>query len=474
MRRISWITTLAAVALVLVGAFAAAPADAQGVTWRGEYYNNAYLLDPPAFTRNDSAIAFNWGLGSPGDGVNADNFSVRWATDVNLAAGNYRFYAQADDNVRVTFDFNTTVIDTFSGPVGQFVSGDVQVASAGTYHIQVDYREVTEVAYAFVSFANLATNPNPPSFPVNPGTGTGQWVAQYYPNTNLSGDPAAILTLSNPNFNTGGNPPVASMPATNWSARFTSVQTLNPGSYQAAFNVDDGVRYFVNGALVLDRWGAATGQTQSADFTVSAPQVTFQIDYVQFGGEAYLQYNILPAGSGGGAINPPVTGGPFAVATVRAGTLNVRAQPNAGSSVVTQVRFNEQYQVFGRSADSRWYLIDVFGTFGWASGAYLRLDQPGNVPVVDPNAPVPQPPAAPVDGGVIVTATPYSVILRSGPATSFDRIALLRSGATATVVGRNGDNTWWQVNFAGVTGWVSAQFAIIQQGAHINAIPVTG
>lgn len=471
MRKISWITTLAAVALVLAGVFAATPAEAQNVTWRGEYYNNAILQDPPAFTRNDSAIAFNWGLGSPGDGVNADNFSVRWATDVSLAPGNYRFYAQADDNVRVTFDFNTTVIDTFGGTVGQLVTGDVQVATAGTYHIQVDYREVTDVAYAFVSFANLATNPNSPNFPVNPGAGQGQWVAQYYPNTDLGGDPAAILTVNSPNFNTGGNPPVASMPATNWSARFTSVQTLNPGNYQATFNVDDGVRYFVNGALVLDHWGAAPGQTQTADFTVSAPQVTFQIDYLQFGGEAYLQYNLFPTG-GAGPVLPPVTGGPFAVAQVTAGTLNVRAQPATNAAVVTKVRFNEEFPVYGRSADNRWYLIDVFGTFGWSSAGYLRLDTPANVPVVDPNAPAPETP--PDDGSIIVTATPYSVVLRTGPATSFDRISVLRSGATATVVGRNGDNTWWQVDFAGLTGWVSAEFAIIQQNADINSIPVTG
>lgn len=471
MRKTSWIATLAVAALVLAGVFAA-PAEAQSVVWRGQYYSNPYLLDPPAFTRNDSSIAFNWGLGSPGDGVGVDHFSVRWATDVNLSPGNYRFYAQADDNVRVTFNFNTTVIDTFSGPVGQFVTGDVTVSSAGTYHIQVDYREVTDAAYAFVSFANLATNPNPPSFPVNPGTGAGQWVAYYYPNTSLSGDPAAILTLTNPNFNTGGNAPAPSMPATNWSARFTSVQTLNPGGYQATFNVDDGVRYFVNGALVLDRWGNATGQPQTASFTVPAPQVTFQIDYVQFGGEAYLQYNILPLG--GGPVAPPVTSGPFAVAQVTAGKLNVRAQPSASSPVVTRVRFDEQYQVFGKSADGRWYLIDVFGTFGWASGAYLRIDDRANVPVVDASAPAPQPPAPPADGSLIVTATPYTVNVRSGPGTSFDRMATMPPGATAIIVGRNGDSTWWQVNYVGIVGWVSAQYAVIQQNANISTIPVTG
>lgn len=473
MRRFTWIGLLAALVLVM-GAFSAAPAEAQSTTWFGQYYNNAYLQAPPTYTQTDPAIAFNWGLGSPGNGINVDGFSIRWATDVYLTPGNYRFYAQADDNVRVTFNFNTTVIDTFANSaVGQLVSGDASVIAAGTYHIQVDYQELTDLAYVYVTFANLATNPNPPNFPVNPVTGTGSWVGYYYPNVNLAGDPAAILSVSSPNFNTGGNPPVPSMPATNWSARFTSVQTLTPGSYQATLNVDDGVRYYVNGALLLDRFGGATGQPQTVAFNVPASQTTFQIDYVQFGGDAYLQYTIGPVG-GISPTAPPMTGGPYATARVIAGKLNVRAAPDANAPVVTQVRFGEEYPVYGKSTDGRWYLIDVFGTFGWASGSYLRVDQPAAVPVVNPNAPLPQPTAPPADGSYIVTATPYAVNVRSGPNTSYNLLATMPVGATAVILGRNASNTWWQVDYNGIIGWVSAQYAVIQQNADINTIPITG
>ncbi len=474
MRRASLSVALIVLALVLAGGFAAAPAEAQSATWIGQYYNNAYLLDPPAFTQTVPAIAFNWGLGGPGNGVGVDNFSVRWATDVYLTPGTYRFYAQADDNVRVTFNFNTTVIDTFaSNQVGQFQSGDVAVQAAGTYHIQVDYRERTDLAYVYVSFANLATNPNPPTFPVGPNAGPGQWVAYYYPNTTLSGDPVAILTLSTPNFSTGGAPPLPSMPATNWSARFTSVQTLAPGGYQASITVDDGVRYFVNGGLLLDQFGGATGQTQTVAFNVAGTTTNFQIDFVQFGGTAYLQYALTPT-SAIAPTQPPVTGGPFATARVTAGKLNVRSAPNSSASVVTQVRFGEEYPVFGKSADGRWYLIDVFGTQGWASGSYLRVDRPANVPVVDASAQVPPPTAAPGTGPFIVTATPFTVNVRSGPGTNFDRLATMPVGATAQVVGRNASSTWWQVNYNGIVGWVAAEYAVLQQNANINAIPITG
>lgn len=473
MRRLITILTILALALVLVAGSPAAPVEAQSATWIGQYYNNAYLIDPPAFTRTDSSIAFNWGLGGPGDGVGADNFSVRWATDVYLTPGTYRFYAQADDNVRVTFNFNTTVIDTFAtNVVGQLQSGDVNVLAAGTYHIQVDYRERTETAYAYVSFANLATNPSPPNFPVNPAVGSGQWVAYYYPNTSLSGDPAGILTLATPNFNTGGAAPLPSMPATNWSARFTSVQTLAPGSYQATFSVDDGVRFYVNGALLLDQFGGATGQTQSVAFSVPSAQTNLQIDYVQFGGNAYLQYNLIPV-SVAAPTQPPITGGPFATAQVTAGKLNVRSAPNSSAPVVTQIRFGETFPVYGKSADGRWYLLDVHGTQGWASGGYLRVDRPANVPMVDANAQVPATP--PADSGQpIATATPWAVNVRSAPSTSASKLATMPIGATAPIIGRTADSTWWQVNYNGIVGWVSATYAVIQQNANINNIPVTG
>jgi uncharacterized protein YraI len=264
------------------------------------------------------------------------------------------------------------------------------------------------------------------------------------------------------------------MPATNWSARFTSVQNLAPGGYQAQFNVDDGVRYFVNGALLLDQFSGATGQTQTAAFNVTGGQTNFQIDFVQFGGTAYLQYSLTPTS----AIAPtqiPVTGGPYATARVTAGKLNVRSAPNSSAPVVTQVTFGEQFPVYGKSADNRWYLIDVFGTRGWASSGYLRVDQPQNVPVVDSNTQVvPQPTTPPTSGAPIVTATPYNVNVRSGPGTEFGKLATMPVGATAPVVGRNSNNTWWQVNFNGIVGWVSAQYAVLQQNANINSIPVTG
>src|SRR5512134_2309420 len=136
---------LMAVLLVLVAGVMslAGTAQAQGGTvWTGEYYNNTFLFEPKAATRQDGAVAFDWGNGSPMPGVNADGFSVRWSTDPYFPAGTYRFWALADDNIRVTIGFSyTPQIDTFGqNKVGQLVSADVTLTE-GIHHVQVDYRE---------------------------------------------------------------------------------------------------------------------------------------------------------------------------------------------------------------------------------------------------------------------------------------------------------------------------------------------
>ncbi len=64
-------------------------------------------------------------------------------------------------------------------------------------------------------------------------------------------------------------------------------------------------------------------------------------------------------------------------------------------------------------------------------------------PVVNPNDPTCR----------VVTSS--SVNLRTGPGTVYDVITILASGVAAPITGRVGDNSWWQVRFGSLTGWVS-------------------
>ena len=47
---------------------------------------------------------------------------------------------------------------------------------------------------------------------------------------------------------------------------------------------------------------------------------------------------------------------------------------------------------------------------------------------------------------------------RQGPSTAYAIITVLDSGTLAPIIGRVGDNSWWQLNVNNQIGWVSAEF----------------
>jgi hypothetical protein len=73
-------------------------------SWRGEFYNNEKLTGAPVLVRYDPEINFAWEYGSPGKGVNADGFSVRWTRTIALTAGGYEFTLIHDDGARIWLD----------------------------------------------------------------------------------------------------------------------------------------------------------------------------------------------------------------------------------------------------------------------------------------------------------------------------------------------------------------------------------
>src|SRR5262249_47898866 len=62
--------------------------------WTAQYWNTPGAGAAPAVptraadvTRQESAISYSWGLGSPAPGINADHFVARWSGVVTVDAG---------------------------------------------------------------------------------------------------------------------------------------------------------------------------------------------------------------------------------------------------------------------------------------------------------------------------------------------------------------------------------------------------
>ncbi|MGM9490922.1 PA14 domain-containing protein [Ideonella sp. YS5] len=79
---------------------AGAPPSGTGLA--GSYFNNKKLTGTPVLQRTE-AVDFDWGTGSPGAGVNADKFSVRWTGLLEApASGSYYFQTISDEGVRLS------------------------------------------------------------------------------------------------------------------------------------------------------------------------------------------------------------------------------------------------------------------------------------------------------------------------------------------------------------------------------------
>jgi mono/diheme cytochrome c family protein len=123
------------------------------------------------------------------------------------------------------------------------------------------------------------------------GSGTGL-AASYFNNVSLSGTPALVRTEAI-DFNWGsGSPATGVVNTNNFSARWSgTVYAGATGSYRFQTVSDDGVRVWVNGALVINRWNDHAARTDtSAVIPLTAGQFySIKVEYYEKGGQAVMR-----------------------------------------------------------------------------------------------------------------------------------------------------------------------------------------
>lgn len=133
--------------------------------WRGEYFTNPNLSGAPALVRDDRYLSQNWGLGSPGPGIPADNFSARWTRSFVTTPGTYQLTLTSDDGSRI-FVNDQLLLDNW---VGGLTTQARTVNSNGTpLNVRVEYYELTAEASINVRLDLLSqggVGPNPPLIP---------------------------------------------------------------------------------------------------------------------------------------------------------------------------------------------------------------------------------------------------------------------------------------------------------------------
>jgi uncharacterized protein YgiM (DUF1202 family) len=315
------------------------------------------------------------------------------------------------------------------------------------------------------------------------------WSATFFPTNNLSGSGVAVNGINGLNFNWGTGVPivngvaVAGMPSDNFSARFSSTQNFQAATYTFTVASDDGVRVFIDGQNVLDRFVGRALTTDTFQRAMTAGPHNITVEYFEGIDQAVIQVQwgatgaVATAGPSPtpGPTNTPaptglpsIPGGAISATVIRAPVLIIRSGPSAYSDRLGTVRRGQTYQVVGRDANARWFLLQLSGFQGWALGYYLYINtNEFNAPVVSSFALGGNPAA--LTGNVAVSYT--TLKLRSQPNVYSDQIGRITWGGTMSITGKTASGEWWRVVWKGTEGWAWSAYLRVVEGS-IDSVPV--
>ncbi len=282
--------------------------------WRGEYFASINPYGQPALIRNDSAIDFNWGVGSPAPGLPADNFSARWSRQVEFDTATYRFYLTVDDGARVWVDGQIVMDEWYDGSVREvYVDRGL---TRGVHAVQVDYYEHLGGAQIKFRWERLAPLPIP------------DWMGEYWANPSLAGNPTLIRNDWAVDFNWGLGAPAPGLPANDFSARWSRQMVFTPGPYRLFVQADDGIRLYVDGRLLINEWhDASVTAPYFVDLTLGGTH-SLRVEYYEHEGEALARFWWQPI-----VMPPAATKTPTATATAtRTPTASVTPTPTSTST----------------------------------------------------------------------------------------------------------------------------------------------
>ena len=332
---------------------------AGGRGWRGEYFDNRELSGSPVLVRDDAAIDFDWGTGSPDGSVPADNFSVRWTRSLGATGGTYRFYASCDDGVRVTVDGVRVVDAWYDQKLSNTRWGDYTLG-AGQHTIVVEFYEHGGDASAHVWWNRLG--------------GFAGWEGRYFDNVELRGGPALIRDDAAIDFDWGEGPPASWMPSDHFSVVWTRQVYFAPGYYRFNARSDDGFRVWLGDRLLMDYWGPQEYGWHYVDGTYIEGWQPLRVEYYESTGLARVRvwWELSSTPASPGAPSPAPSPGPPVTGPFQGEYFNNRDLDGSPVLVRTdpEIDFNWGWGEPAPGVSRDYFSVRWTGTFPFEEGKY--------------------------------------------------------------------------------------------------------
>jgi hypothetical protein len=238
--------------------------------WRAAFFPNPDLVGAPTLVRNDTAISYNWGSGTPANGLPADDFSVRWTRTIAFDEGRYRFYAVVDDGFRLYVD-DTLVLNSWSDGGRREIRAELRL-QAGYHSLRAEYYERTGDAQVQLNWERLDIYPD--------------WRAEYWNNPDLQGMPVLVRNDRTVNFVWGSGAPAPNIPIDSFSVRWTRQADFETSPYRFHLHLDGGARLWIDDQLILDAWFYDGERELIADLDLRAGAHALRLEYCDRSGHA--------------------------------------------------------------------------------------------------------------------------------------------------------------------------------------------
>jgi hypothetical protein len=126
-----------------------------GTGLRGEYFDGGNF-ETSRLTRVDPKVDFKWPA-SPGKGVKADHFSVRWTGQVEAERSEtYTFYTLSDDGVRLWVD-ERKLIDDWKSHAATENKGSVALQAGRRYDLRLEFFDDVSMAQIQLFWSSPST-----------------------------------------------------------------------------------------------------------------------------------------------------------------------------------------------------------------------------------------------------------------------------------------------------------------------------